>query len=189
MTEKHHNIALVLGSVRQNRQGIKVAHWLARVIEERGFEVDFIDMKEKPLPFLDKRYVDYADDAPRLLKELHERLMRADGYLFVTPEYNHSVPAALKNFLDHFGPEFYRKPAAVVSYSASKFGGIRVIDHLSDILLALGLIVTPNNMPISQVEKTFDDAGNLNDERYIKRVKKFIDSFIWYLETLSTKEK
>ena len=122
-------IAIIVGSVRQNRQGIKVARWMEVNLKERGHIVYFIDPVELNLPFLDKMYKEIIDP-PENLKQLRNQIVEADGYMPITPEYNHSTSAAMKNALDYFLEEYYFKSSAIVSYSLGRFGGVNAVQHL-----------------------------------------------------------
>jgi NAD(P)H-dependent FMN reductase len=102
--------------------------------------------------------------------------------LAVTPEYNHSVSAAMKNTLDYFLEEYYFKPSAIVSYSPGGFGGVNAAQHLRDIFAELGAPSISSSFPISRVHEVFDDNGKLIDERYNKRVIRFLEEFEWYTE-------
>jgi NAD(P)H-dependent FMN reductase len=89
-------IAIIVGSVRQNRQGIKVARWMEEKLKERGHIVYFIDPLKLNLPLLDKMYKEIIDP-PENLKQLRNQIVEAEGYMPITPEYNHSTSAAMKN--------------------------------------------------------------------------------------------
>ena len=130
-------IAIIVGSVRQNRQGIKVARWMEEKLKERGHVVYFIDPLELELPFLDKMYKEITDP-PENLKQLRNQIVEADGYMPITPEYNHSTSAAMKNTLDYFLEEYYFKPSAIVSYSVGGFGGVNAVQQLRVIFAELG---------------------------------------------------
>ena len=97
---------------------------------------------------------------------------------------NHSVPAALKNLLDHFQSEYLYKPSAIVTYSAGPFGGVRALVNLRGILAELGTPSIPSAFPVSQVQKAFDDNGNALDDSYDTRVVKFLDEYEWYANAL-----
>ena len=84
------NIAIIVGSVRQNRQGIKVARWMEEILKERGHIVYFIDPLELNLPLLDKMYKEITDP-PENLKLLRNQIVEAEGYMPIIPEYNHSI--------------------------------------------------------------------------------------------------
>ena len=95
--------AVLLGSVRSDRQGIKAARYIMRMIERRGHKAVLVDPLEKKLPLLDRMYKEYPRGAaPAVLEELAELYRGSDGFVIVTAEYNQCVPAALKNLLDQF---------------------------------------------------------------------------------------
>lgn len=137
------------------------------------------------LPLLDKRYKDYKrGKAPKVMKKVQKLLKKADAYIIVSAEYNHSVPPALKNLLDHFMEEYSHKPAGIVTYSAGSFGGARVAPHLRVIVGELGMISTPSMFPIPSVGKSFDEDGVPQDEAYLRRSSRFINELVWYASTL-----
>jgi NAD(P)H-dependent FMN reductase len=96
----------------------------------------------------------------------------------VTPEYNHSTSAAMKNTLDYFLEEYYSKPSAIVS--PGFFGGINAAQQLRLVLAELGSPAIPSSFAISRVNEVFDDKGELVVERYNNRVVRFLDEFEWY---------
>ena len=173
-------IAIIVGSVRQNRQGIKVARWMEEKLKERGHIVYFIDPLELNLPLLDKMYKEIIDP-PENLKILRNQIVEADGYMPITPEYNHSTSVALKNTLDYFLEEYY-KPSAIVSYSVGGFGGVNAVQHLRGIFAELGAPSISSSFSISKVQNVFDDAGKLREQLYEKRVIRFIEEFEWYID-------
>lgn len=175
------NVAVLYGSARANRQGIKAARFIVSKLEKRGHEVSLIDSEAYPLPMLDKMYKEYnPDDAPQPMREVSDRLNAADGYVIVSGEYNHSIPPALKNLLDHYQSEYHYKPSAIVTYSAGPFGGVRNLVNLRGILAELGTPAIPSAFPVSKVSRSFDDDGNALDALYDERVGKFLDEFEWY---------
>jgi NAD(P)H-dependent FMN reductase len=174
-------IALFVGSVRRDRQGIKVARWIEERLKNRNHIVFFIDPLELNLPLLDRMYKEMANPSEKL-RDLRNKVMHAEGYLSVTPEYNHSTSAAMKNTLDYFLEEYYFKPSAIVSYSAGGFGGVNAAQHLRLIFAELGAPSISSSFPISRVQDVFDEHGKLIDERYDKRVIRFLDEFEWYIE-------
>jgi len=174
-------IAVIVGSVRQNRQGIKVARWMEEKLKERGHIVYFIDPLGLDLPLLDKMYKEILNPSPKLI-ELKNQIVEADGYMPVTPEYNHSTSAAMKNTLDYFLEEYYFKPSAIVSYSVGGFGGVNAVQSLRLIFAELGAPSISSSFSISKVQEVFDDNGDLRDQGYGKRVIRFIEEFEWYIE-------
>lgn len=181
-------IAVIAGSVRSERQGIKVANWVVNCLKKRNHVVDLIDPLVVDLPLLDKMYKE-MENPPEKLKKMYHVIKEAEGIVPITPEYNHSISSALKNTLDYFLEEYYFKPSAIVSYSAGPFGGILAGNHLRQILAEMGAPAIPSQFPISKVNKVFDDDGNLLDNNYERRIKKFVDEFEWYVEAMSKQRK
>ncbi len=116
-----------------------------------------------------------------VLRDLQSKIKNAEGYLAVTPEYNHSTSAAMKNTLDYFLEEYFFKPSAIVSYSAGGFGGVNAAQHLRLIFAELGA-PSISSFAISRVREAFDDTGKLVQEQHNKRITKFLDKFEWYIE-------
>ncbi|MBA3967064.1 MAG: NAD(P)H-dependent oxidoreductase, partial [Nitrospirales bacterium] len=120
------NLAIIYGSVRTERQGIKAARFMLNACQTRGHTATLIDPLLYPLPFLDKMYKEYEPgEAPQLLQLVADLIIPADAYIIVSGEYNHTIPPALSNVLDHFLEEYFQKPSAIVCYSAGAFGGVR----------------------------------------------------------------
>ena len=183
-------IAVLYGSNRSARQGIKAARFILGKLRERGFEASFLDSVEYPLPFLDKMHKEFAPgNAPEPMEKMHQILESADGFVIVSGEYNHSIPAALKNMLDHFQGEYYFKPSAVVSYSAGPFGGMRVAMHLRAVLAELGMPAIPSLFPVSAVQDSFDEEGRALNPMYDQGVVRFLDEFQWYLEAFKARRE
>jgi NAD(P)H-dependent FMN reductase len=174
-------IALFVGSVRRDRQGIKVARWIEERLKNRNHIVFFIDPLELNLPLLDRMYKEMVNPSEKF-RDLRNKVKDAEGYLSVTREYNHSTSAAMKNTLDYFLEAYYFKPSAIVSYSAGGFGGVNAAQHLRLIFAELGAPSISSSFPISRVQDVFDEDGKLMDERYDKSVIRFLDEFEWYIE-------
>ncbi len=174
-------IALFVGSVRRDRQGIKISRWMEKKLRERNHSVFFIDPLELELPFLDRMYKE-MDSPTQKITNLQKIIKDADGYMPITPEYNHSTSSALKNTLDYFLEEYFFKPSAIVSYSMGRFGGINACQHLRQIFAELGAPSISSSFSIPDVHTVFDSNGVLLDEEYNTRVKRFLDEFDWYIE-------
>jgi len=179
------NIAVIYGSVRGSRQGIKAARFIVRKLEERSHQTTLLDPNEYQLPFLDRMYKEYEPGtAPQAMESVAQILENAHAFVIVSGEYNHGEPAALKNLLDHFQSEYLYKPSGIVTYSAGPFGGVRALVTLRAILAELGTPSIPSAFPISQVGTSFDDQGKPKDVAYDRRVGKFLDEFEWYANAL-----
>lgn len=131
-------IAIVVASTRPGRRGDQVASWVheqatVRTPHEAGVEYAVVDLAEMALPLLDEPVPaaigDYRNDHTRRWADL---IASFDGFIFVTPEYNHSIPAALKNAIDYLFAEWNDKAAAFVSYGLN--GGVRAVEQLRMIL-------------------------------------------------------
>lgn len=177
-------IAVIVGSVRKDRQGIKVARWVEKMLKNRNHKVFFIDPMELNLPLLDRMYKEMENPDDKI-KNLRNNIKDAEGYISVTPEYNRSISSAMKNTLDYFLEEYYFKPSAIVSYSPGMFGGINAAQQLRLVFAELGASSIPSSFAIPRVNKVFDREGNLLDELYVKRISRFFDEFEWYVHALS----
>jgi NAD(P)H-dependent FMN reductase len=178
-----YTISIIYGSVRTDRQGIKAAKYLERKLHERNVKVNFIDPLEYQLPLLDKMYKEFGPGTvPEPMEKISKMLNESDGFLIVTGEYNHSLPPALKNMLDHFQREYYFKPSAIASYSAGSFGGVRAAVHLRVILGELGMPAISSMLPFPVIGELFDESLNPKNERIERSTNRFIEEFIWYTE-------
>ncbi len=179
------NIAVILGSVRSDRNGEKVSKWVSKKIESRGHNTMMVDPMQLDLPILDRMYKEMKNPEPKFQK-LQEMILSSDGYVPITPEYNHTISGALKNTLDYCLEEYFFKPSAIVSYSVGSFGGINAAQHLRQIFAELGSPSIPSSLQISKVHESFDDVGTLLAPEFDKRIDRFLDEFDWYLEAFKT---
>ena len=178
-------IAVFYGSVRSERQGIKAARFITEEIRQRGHDVRLVDAVEHGLPLLDRMYKEYPKgSAPEMLERVARVVIAADAYVVVTGEYNHNVPPALVNLLDHFLEEYFWKPSAVVSYSSGSFGGVRAAVMLREMLAEMGMSSIPSTLPVPRVQDAFDEQGRPKDEAWHKRAAKFLAELEWYAEAL-----
>ena len=92
-------LAVIVGSVRRDRQGIKVARWIEKKLQGRNHIIYFIDPVKLELPLLDRMYKEMSDH-PEKIKDLRNMISDAEGYVPVTPEYNHNTSSAMKNTLE-----------------------------------------------------------------------------------------
>jgi NAD(P)H-dependent FMN reductase len=175
-------VSILYGSVRDERQGIKAARYLEKKLKEKGYKVHFIDPMESPLPLLNKMYKEYDEGgAPENMEKIGIKLKESDGFLVVTGEYNHSIPPALKNLLDHYQKEYYFKPSAIASYSAGRYGGVRAAIQLRVILAELGMPAIPSSQPYTMVQDAFNEDGQPLQDYIDTSTKRFLDEFNWYL--------
>lgn len=179
------DLVIIYGSVRSARQGIKLARFLVREVEARGHRPHLIDPLEVRLPLLDRMYKEYPKgEAPAAMEEMAGLLRAADGFLIVSGEYNHGIPPALKNLLDHFLEEWFWRPSAIACYSAGAFGGVRAAMQLRATLAELGMPSIPSLYPVLKVGQQFDDDGVPADDGPKRRVGRFLAEFEWYANAL-----
>jgi NAD(P)H-dependent FMN reductase len=181
------DIVIIYGSVRSARQGIKAARFIRNTVTARGHTATLIDPLEFKLPLLDKMYKEYPKgEAPPPLEELAAIIRRADAYIIVSGEYNHSIPPPLSNLLDHFLEEYFFRPSAIVCYSSGSFGGVRAAMQLRAMLAELGMPSIPSMLPVPRVQDAFNDEGVPADEAINRRITKFMSELEWYANALKT---
>jgi NAD(P)H-dependent FMN reductase len=179
------NIVLLYGSVRRERQGIRAARFVDVRLKARGHAVTLVDAMEVQLPMLDRMYKDYPKgEAPEVLEKLAALYRAADAFVIVAGEYNHGVPPALSNLLDHFLEEYYFRPSAIVSYSGGQFGGVRAAVHLQAILCELGMPSISSTFPVPKVQSAFDLDGTELTPGAGRRFDRFAAELEWYAEAL-----
>jgi NAD(P)H-dependent FMN reductase len=181
-------VPVILGSVRSDRIGIRAARFLTSKLEARGHAAPLVDPAELKLPLLDRMYKEYpAGTAPEPLERLAALYRGSDAFLIVSAEYNHGVPPALSNTLDHFLEEYYWRPSAICCYSAGQFGGVRAAMPLRAMLAEMGMPSIPSLLPIPRLQKAIDDAGTPAEPWLERSANRFLDELEWYAEALRTR--
>ena len=178
-------LAVILGSVRQNRIGLRVARFAVAALQKRSHDVTLVDPVEFALPTLDKMYKEYGPgQAPAQLERLAGVIRQADAYVVVSGEYNHSIPPALSNLLDHFLEEYFFKPSAIVCYSAGAFGGVRAAMQLRAMLAEMGTSSFPSLLPFPKAQDMLDEEGHPTGDRPGHAADRFFDELEWYAHAL-----
>src|SRR4051812_34807072 len=179
------SVPVILGSVRRDRIGIRVARFLVKALTDRGHHAPLIDPIEYSLPLLDRMYKEHAPgEAPAVLERLADIIKAADGYVIVSAEYNHSIPPALSNLLDHFLEEYFFKPSAIACYSAGAFGGVRAAMQLRAMLAEMGMSSVPSILPIPKAQEMLAEDGTPTADRPGKSADRFLNEFEWYVKAL-----
>jgi NAD(P)H-dependent FMN reductase len=153
------SIAIIIGSTRPGRKGEEIARWVQQAASERpGVSYDIVDLVDFPLPHLDEvmppAMGQYANEHT---KNWATKIAQYDGYIFVTPEYNHSTSGVLKNALDYIYAEWNNKAAGFVSYGS--VGGTRAVEHLRLIAAELQMATVRSQVALS----LFTDYENFVD--------------------------
>jgi NAD(P)H-dependent FMN reductase len=179
------NVSIILSSVREKSQGVKVAKFLSEKCIEREYNVTIVNPKEYNLPLLNKMYKEYTKGtAPEGLEKIHNILSSSDAFIIVTGEYNHSLPPALTNLMDHFREEYFFKPAGIASYSGGTIAGMRSAIQARIFLGELGIVTQKTILGIPGIQKAFDSNGKPVDETMESKIKRFLDEFEWYANAL-----
>ncbi|WP_309096164.1 NAD(P)H-dependent oxidoreductase, partial [Streptomyces sp.] len=152
-------VTLVIGSNRHGRFGPVVADWLLDRLRGRDDLVaEVVDVADAELP----TSLEPTPEATAVLSGITPKLARADAFVVLTPEYNHSFPAGLKNLVDwHYG-EWRAKPVALVSYGGLA-GGLRAAEHLRQVFAELHAVTVRDTVSFHNAGASFDDHGTLRD--------------------------
>ena len=179
------DFVILYGSVRRDRQGIGVARFIESKLAERGHTTHLIDPLEVDLPLLDRMYKEYpAGEAPDVLERLAGIYKATDAFVVVSGEYNHGIPSALKNLLDHFLEEYLWRPSAIACYSAGSFGGVRAAMQLRMTLAELGMPSMSSLFAVPRVGSAFATDGTPQDDAWHRRVGRFLDEIEWHARAL-----
>ncbi|UAY57221.1 NADPH-dependent FMN reductase [Arachidicoccus terrestris] len=178
------NIEIVSGSARQESITLRAAKYLQAHLSEVASQHNFglIDLKEHPLPFIDKVYFTPAH-APENIRPLAERMFAADAFILVTPEYNGTMAPSLVNWFGHF-PKQLHKAFGLVTASNGALGGIRAAMDLQHFSLALFGVPSAQMLVIGEVDKKFDASGNLTAEVFQSNIDNFVAEFLWLAEKI-----
>ncbi|KJC35375.1 NADPH-dependent FMN reductase [Bradyrhizobium sp. LTSP885] len=181
-----HRILVLYGSYRSDRMGIRLAHFVIDGLRARGDDAELIDAKEVGLPMLDRMYKEYPKgQAPAALETLAGKIRDADGFLFVTGEYNWGIQPGLKNLTDHFLEEWFWRPAAIASYSAGRFAGARAATAWHGTLSEMGMVVVSSTIAAGPIAHTLSEDGKpIGDggKALERAFPRFADDFAWWIE-------
>ncbi len=181
-----HRILVLYGSYRTDRQGIRLAQYIVRELNDLGAEAALIDAKAIDLPMLDRMYKEYpVGEAPPALEDLAERIRKADGFVFVTGEYNWGVQPGLKNLTDHFLEEWFWRPAGIASYSAGRFAGVRAALAWHGSISEMGMIPISSSLAVGGIGKTLDtDAQPIGESgaALARAFPRFAADLTWWAE-------
>ena len=179
-------ILVFYGSYRSDRTGIRLAQFVVERLRGRGENVEFIDAKAINLPMLDKMYKEYPNGkAPEALERLAGKIRNADGFVFVTGEYNWGVQPGLKNLTDHFLEEWFWRPAAIVSYSAGRLSGARAATAWHGTLSEMGMVVVSSTISVGPIAATLSaEAEPIGESGKTLEVafRRFADDLSWWVE-------
>ena len=153
-------ILVFYGSYRSDRMGIRLAQFVVEGLSGRGEDVELIDARAVGLPMLDRMYKEYPrGGAPPALEKLAGQIRGADGFVFITGEYNWGIQPGLKNLTDHFLEEWFWRPAAVASYSGGRLSGARASTAWHGTLSEMGMVVISSTIAVGPISQTLSADG------------------------------
>jgi len=181
-----HRILVFYGSYRSDRMGIRLANFVLDGLRGRGDDVELIDARAVGLPMLDRMYKEYPKgEAPAVLEQLAGKIRDADGFVFISGEYNWGIQPGLKNLTDHFLEEWFWRPAAIASYSAGRFSGVRAgtawhgtLSEMGMVVISSALAVGPISQSLSADGKPMGEGGKALEHAF----PRFADDLTWWVE-------
>jgi NAD(P)H-dependent FMN reductase len=181
-------ILVLYGSYRNDRMGIRLADYAVSELKKRGHAVELIDAQAIGLPMLDRMYKEYAPGTlPAPLETLAGKIRSADGFVFVTGEYNWGPQPGLKNLTDHFLEEWFRRPAAILSYSGGRIGGARSNVAWHGILSEMGMVVIPSTIAVGPIGEALDlnaQPTGVPGAELERAFVRFAEDLSWWMEAV-----
>ncbi|MFI1014368.1 NADPH-dependent FMN reductase [Streptomyces sp. NPDC020965] len=151
------SVAVIIGSTREGRAGERVGHWFTeRAGGRTDLELSIIDLIDFDFP------AHYPAGTTEQIRDFTERVDRADAFVVITPEYNRSFPASLKQAIDFAYDEWQTKPVAFVSYGHSS-SGLYAVEHLRSVFTELQTVTLRNGVAINLMDERWEDKGRAAD--------------------------
>ena len=180
-------IAVIICTTRAARFGEKPARWIYDIARARtDMSVELIDLRDYPMPFFDEVASNaWAPSKNEVAQRWQKKVAEFDGYIFVTAEYNRSMPAALKNALDYAYPEWNRKAAAYVGYGS--VGAARSIEHLRLSCVELQMAPTRTGVHIQGADfmAVWQQKKDIKELSYLEpNAKTMLDELHWWASAL-----
>lgn len=180
------------GSLRKDSFNKKLAIYAQKELTKMGFEANFIDLADYPLPLYNQDV--QSSEFPKNALILEGVMKESNAWLISSPEHNSSISSALKNLIDWVSraPDnnpnfslFDEKIVALMAASPSNLGGARGLRHLREILTSVGCITIPSQTTISQAYSAFDEEGKLIEEANQKAVSKTLEQLSRFISKYS----
>ena len=176
-------IAIIISTTRATRFGEKAAKWIHAIAAARAdMSVELIDLREYPMPFFDELASNaWVPSKNEVAQRWQKKVAEFDGYIFVTAEYNRSMPAVLKNALDYAFPEWNHKAAAYVGYGS--VGAARSIEHLRLTCVELQMVPTRHGVHIQGADfmAVYQQGKDIKELTYLEpNAKNMLDELYWW---------
>ncbi len=184
MQNQNNMIEIIIGTSRPGAYSRKVGNMIFEMYKTFGIEVGLIDLKDMPLEAFSG---DAINARPAPIQNFADRILKADGVHFVTPEYNGGVPGVLKFFIDllPFPESFQNRCFAITSVSSGMWSGIRASGHLEDIVTYKEGIIFNQKVMLGNIASLFDDKDNFIGVKENERLEKQIGGFAQFVQKLS----
>ncbi|MFB7667498.1 NADPH-dependent FMN reductase [Kitasatospora sp. NPDC056138] len=178
-------VAVIIGSTRDGRFGPTVTSWLlGHTARREDMDVDLVDLTETPLPTVFPAFGQPpAEGTEELLAAVSPRLAAADAFVIVTPEYNHSFPAPLKNAIDWHNQQWHAKPIGFVSYGGLS-GGLRAVEQLRVVMAELHAVTIRNTVSFHNYGDKFDADGKAVDPAADAAAESMLNQLAWWAHAL-----
>lgn len=181
MGEKSLNLLVILGSNRPGRIGERVAKWVLLLLKEfTSFQVDFADLAKLDLGLSPSANHPRSGIYEGGIRELADKLERADVFIIITPEYNHGYPAILKHAVDSIYAEWIAKAGAIISYGAAS-AGIRASEQVRQVMAELRTHIIRNGVALTAASQRIDESGTcIGSEDMTRAFKSVADELYWW---------
>lgn len=177
-------IAIILGSTREGRVGERVAAWFRGVAEAReDLTVDFIDLLKVDLPFFSAAMGPASGKYTPESEAWAARIAPADGFVVISPEYNHGYTAVVKNAFDHIYAEWNNKPIAFVGYGGAA-GGARAVAQLRQVAIELQMAPIREGLTIAMARMNISEDGVPVDPAMNERANNLLNQLVWWARAL-----
>ena len=187
------HIGIILGTPRQPSLGSRLLRYLQATFPDTAtVTYTWLPLRDYPLPFYDHAATPLSEPITDLAQpEQHwlDQLRAQDGYVILSPEYDHAIPGILKNALDFVGPEVDHKPVQIVTYSHYSDGGMLAAESMVEILQMLNMLVLPKPVLLWNVDHNFDEQGHLdptvsNSAHFAERLQAAFAELTFYSQLL-----
>ena len=181
-------IAIISASVRVGRKSNRVAMYLQNyLLEKKLAHCEILDLAQYEFPIFNEKLSEQKNPTKKAL-EFAEKVKAADAIIIVTPEYNGSFPASLKNVIDLLTKEWNHKPIAISTVSGGDFGGSQALIATQFSLWKLHAITIPAIFPVPNIDDTFNAKGIPNDkEKTDILADKFFEEILWFVNAYKGK--
>ena len=188
-----HRLLVIVGTTRPDRAAEHLIPWvMRRVGEDQRFDAELLDLRDWPLPMFQETIEtvgDFNDPtySEPIVREWNRKIAEGDAFLFITAEYNHNVPGALKNAIDNVFVSFAlrNKPAAMLGYSVGPIAGARAVEHLAHIAIEAEMAPLRNTVLVGAVQQAFDENDEPVNPMTDVAMTVALDDLAWWSDALS----